>query len=78
MGKTIRARFTKGVIKPLEKVDVAEGKELAVTIIEIPLVSKVDTFERAAGSWKGSIDAERLIRDIYNDRLISTRKEPRL
>ncbi|GAX60681.1 hypothetical protein SCALIN_C13_0196 [Candidatus Scalindua japonica] len=32
MEKTIRARFSKGVIKPLEKVDVDEGRQIAVTI----------------------------------------------
>lgn len=78
MGGTIRARFSKGVIKPLEKVDITEGKEITVTILEIPSVSKEGAFERAAGSWKGTIDAEKLIRDIYQDRLISTRKESKL
>ena len=36
MSKTIRAKFSKGVIKPLEKVDIKEGTEITVTIIEIP------------------------------------------
>jgi hypothetical protein len=30
------------------------------------------------GGWKGTIDAEKLIKDIYSDRLISTRKTPKL
>ena len=30
MGMTIRAKFSKGVIKPLEEVDIAEGKEITV------------------------------------------------
>jgi len=37
-----------------------------------------DAFERSAGRWKGTIDAEKLIKDIYEDRLISTRNEPKL
>ena len=78
MGKTIRARFSKGVIKPLEEVDVADGKEVFVTIVEVPTSSKEDAFERSSGGWKGTIDAEKLIKDIYNDRLISTRKETNL
>jgi len=78
MGKTIRARFSKGVIKPLEEVDVADGKEVFVTIVEVPTSSKKDAFERSAGGWKGTIDAEKLIKDIYSDRLISTRKAPKL
>jgi hypothetical protein len=29
--------------------------------------------KRTSGAWKGLIDAEKLKRDIYSDRLISTR-----
>jgi hypothetical protein len=32
----------------------------------------------SAGGWKGLIDAEELKRNIYADRLISTRPEPKL
>jgi len=80
MGRTVRAKFTKGMIKPLEKVDIAEGKEITVTIIdiEVPLKRKRGAFERSAGGWKGTIDADKLIEDIYSDRLLSTREEPRL
>ena len=62
MGRTIRARFSKGVIKPLEKVDVAEGREIAVTIkklgekeevkkaVKIPLhLVRADTLLKYAG-----------------------------
>jgi hypothetical protein len=34
--------------------------------------------ERSAGGWKGLIDAEELKGNIYANRLISTRPEPRL
>jgi len=78
MGKTIKARFSKGVIEPMEKIDIAEGKELTITIIEVPSKREEDAFERSAGRWKGTIDAEKLIKDIYEDRLISTRNEPKL
>ena len=37
-----------------------------------------DAFLRSAGGWKGLVDAEKLIRDIYNDRLICTRPVPKL
>ena len=78
MGKTIKAKFSKGVIEPMEEVDIAEGKEIIVTIIEIPFGAKEGAFKRAAGAWKGTIDAERLIRNIYTDRLLSPREEPKL
>ncbi|MGA2404969.1 MAG: hypothetical protein ABSG91_25260 [Syntrophobacteraceae bacterium] len=37
-----------------------------------------DKFEKSAGSWAGLIDGEELIRNIYADRLISTRPEVKL
>jgi predicted DNA-binding antitoxin AbrB/MazE fold protein len=78
MGKTIKARFSKGVIKPLEKVEIAEGKEVTVTIMNFPLKDKKDGFKMAAGAWRGTIDAEKLIANIYANRLVSTRWEPKL
>jgi predicted DNA-binding antitoxin AbrB/MazE fold protein len=78
MGKTIKARFFKGVIEPLEKLDYEEGREITVTIIDIPSKAEEDAFRKAAGSWKGKVDAEKLIKNIYADRLISTRPEVKL
>ena len=78
MAKTIRARFSKGIIEPLEKVDIADGKEITVMIMDVRLKRKKNTFGRSAGAWKGTIDADKLIENIYADRLLPTRKEPRL
>ena len=78
MSRTIRARFSKGVIEPLEKIDIGEGKEITVTIMEVPLKARDNAFEKSAGSWKGTIAAEKLIENIYADRLVQTRKEPKL
>lgn len=78
MAKTIRARFSKGIIEPLEKVDIADGKEITVMIMDVRLKRKKNTFERSAGAWKGTIDADKLIENIYADRLLPTRREPRL
>jgi predicted DNA-binding antitoxin AbrB/MazE fold protein len=78
MAGTIRARVTGGMLEPLETLNLPEGKEVTVTILDVPSASDVDAFRRAAGGWKGTIDAEELIKHIYADRLISTRPEPRL
>ena len=67
---TIRARVRGGVFEPLEKIDLPEGKEVLVTVIAISDGSDADAFRSAAGGWKGLIDAEALIRNIYADRLI--------
>jgi hypothetical protein len=78
MGRTIRARVKHGLVEPLETIDVPDRTEVTVTIGDIRSADDFEAFRRAAGSWKGTIDAEELIRSIYADRLISTRPEPRL
>jgi predicted DNA-binding antitoxin AbrB/MazE fold protein len=78
MGTTIRARFSHGILEPLEHIDVPEGEVLTITIIRLPAKENAGGLERSAGGWKGLIDAEELKRNIYADRLISTRPEPRL
>lgn len=82
MEKTIRARFSHGVIKPLKKVEFPEGEEFTVTIHEIHKKPKKKNFRDAlkatAGGWKNLIDAEELKRNIYADRLIDTRPDAKL
>ena len=79
MARTIKARFTKGVFKPLEKVDITEGKEFNITVPEEPENrSFLDALKVTAGGWKETIDCEELIKNIYADRLISTRPEVKL
>lgn len=78
MGKTVKAKFSKGVIEPTEKIDIAEGREVMITIMKVPVKTKEDAFERPAGAWKGTIDAKKLIKDIYKNRLLSIRNKPSL
>lgn len=79
MTKEIRARFSKGVIEPLEKVDLEEGEELTISISKLTRGNGMREALRAtAGAWKDLIDCEELERNIYADRLIQTRPEPRL
>jgi len=82
MGKTIRARFFKGMIEPLEKVDIGEGELITISIVETRRKPVKESFSEAlkktAGGWKDLIDCEELKRNIYNDRLIATRPEVRL
>jgi predicted DNA-binding antitoxin AbrB/MazE fold protein len=73
MARTFKARFSKGVLTPLEKVEVEESKEITVTILDLPVKPDEDAFVRSAGKWKATIDAEELIKNIYADRLISTK-----
>jgi len=78
MAGTIRARMRHGMLELLEKVDLPEGVEVSVTILETPGTRNADGLWRSAGAWKGLVDAEKLIENIYADRLISTRPAPRL
>jgi predicted DNA-binding antitoxin AbrB/MazE fold protein len=79
MLKTLRAKYTKGIIKPLRKLHLKEGKEIKVTIQDLPKVSKKkDAFEASFGSWKGTIDAEKFLDYIYTRRSLSTRSPVKL
>jgi predicted DNA-binding antitoxin AbrB/MazE fold protein len=78
MGGPIRARVKGGVLEPLERTDLPEGKEVLITVVSVAEDQDDEAFLRSAGSWKGLIDAEKFIRDVYEDRLLNTREEPNL
>ncbi len=75
METTIRAKFNRGVIEPLETLEIEEGREVLITVRE---VNSKDRFLKAAGGWKETVDCEKLIKDIYNNRLLRTRPEPKV
>ena len=77
-GATIKARFSGGVLRPLEPLELNEGDEVMVTIGVLPSEKTVDWLERTAGGWAGLMDAEKLKRDIYESRLLTTRPAPQL
>lgn len=78
MSRTIRARVKQGLLEPLEAIDIPDGTEVTVTIVDVPSAEDFEAFRLAAGSWKGTLDADELLRNIYADRRIATRSEPRL
>ena len=80
MAKTFRARYHNGQIEPLEPISLEEGKEIAVTVIELPVAParQVGRIRQTAGAWKGLVDGEKLKQRIHEDRLIQTRAEPKL
>ena len=78
MGGTIRARVKDGVLEPLEKTDLPEGMEVLITVVAVAEDADRKAFLRSKGGWKGLIDAEKFIHDIYEDRLVNTRQQPKL
>ena len=69
---TIKARFSRGFIEPLEKLEFEEGKEITLTISDIPVFKKKSLAEvlmTTSGGWKGLIDGEQLKKDICFERL---------
>ena len=79
MAKEIRARSSKGKIEPLEEVDLEEGEEVRVIMPDREKAKRVvEALRATAGVWKGTHDPEELKRNIYADRLISPRPEPKL
>lgn len=53
-------------------------REKAKTKKSAVITEERDGFKRSAGSWKGLIDPEELIANIYSSRLVSTRKQVKL
>jgi hypothetical protein len=66
------------MLELLDEVDLPQGTEVSVTILDVPSREDKEAFRRAAGGWKGTVDADTLIKNIYADRLLSTRPAPRL
>ena len=79
MPKHFRARYSKGVLEPLEAIDLEEGAEVSVSIEETPSPKHdLEAFRRAAGGWKGNSDPEGLKRMIYESRISGSREPPDL
>jgi predicted DNA-binding antitoxin AbrB/MazE fold protein len=76
MSRVIRARAKRGMFEPLEPIAVPDGTEVTVTIPEPRSAEDVRIFHSSTGSWKGLVDADALIRDLYERRLRGSRPEP--
>jgi len=77
MRRTIRAKVCGEVLQPLEKLAIADGEEVTITV-DVPSKEDDERFWRSAGGWKGLIDAEKLKRHLSRSRLLQTRVRPRL
>jgi len=77
--RMVRARVRGNSLDLLDPIALREGEEVLVTISE-PVGTTTDSnaLRRAAGAWRGIVDTDALITNIYADRLIATRPLPRV
>jgi predicted DNA-binding antitoxin AbrB/MazE fold protein len=83
LNKTIKARYVNGKFEPLENVELKEGDEVLLLVthdvgkraIQELIASKSrrsgpepDGFDRAAGSWKGTLDFDAFMAEIQESR----------
>ncbi len=80
---TVRARYEKGVLTPLEPLDLEEGKEVVVSVQDDATAKEEEDYETryakfvsAAGGWKDTI-GEDFIDMIYESRITGSRHYPR-
>ena len=68
--KTIKVRFSNGVLEPLDKVDIPEGKVLIISIVGEPNKSDkkkfVEGINASFGGWKDLVDCDELKKNINN------------
>ena len=71
----VRARYSEGVLTPLEQLDLEEGAGVAVSVEDTPSPDRAARVLRAtAGALKGRHDPEELKRVIYEARLTGSRE----
>lgn len=84
LDKAIRAKFSQGVITPLEKLEgMQDGTELSVTIREksnLTTEERIALTKSSAGAWKDMSDeeAQELERTIYESRINGSRAQPNM
>ena len=71
----VKARFSNGVLTPLEPLDLEEGQEVMVSIEDFPSSDrKLDALRASAGGWEGGRDPEELKRMLYEARVKGSRE----
>ncbi len=69
MAKEIRARYANGVLEPLEELELEEGREVIISVRELPSVEDtLRAIDRAFGAWAGTLDFDEFLRDMYASR----------
>ena len=74
--RKLRARVRGATLELLEPMPVSlrDGEEVTVTVSPGVRKPDLDALRRSFGAWKGHIDAEALIKDIYASRAVKSRR----
>ncbi|MEL9940667.1 MAG: antitoxin family protein [Ignisphaera sp.] len=79
MPKTIQVRYGKGVLKPLEPLDMSEGEETYIVIVRDKKISVSEIFSSFGNSEKSIIDPYDLKKDkILHNKGVVIAFAPRL
>ena len=72
----VKARFSNGVLTPMEPLDLEEGQEVMVSIVEdVPSTDRrLEALRASAGGWEGGRDPEELKRMLYEARVKGSRE----
>ena len=74
MIQQLKATYSDGVFKPTSPVDLDDGAQVVIEVSQESHVSNEFTgLEASAGGWKGIVDCEQLIDDIYQSRATESR-----
>ena len=76
--KHFRARYSNGVLEPLEAIDLEEGAEVSLSIEKPSPKHDPEAMRAGAGGWIGQHDPEALKRMIYESRITGSREPPNL
>ena len=78
ISKSVRAKFSGGVLVPQETLDLEEGENVILSIAGPPAERSVEALRASAGAWKGTHEPEALKERIYSNRRTTSRPRPRL
>ena len=70
MVKTIKAKYTNGALKPMERLELEEGQEVFVYLDDRPKLSEEERMKRfrsAAGGWKHNEEYWKDMKEILHD-----------
>ena len=77
MVQKLKATYAEGVFKPATPVDLDDGAKVVISVTEdTQSESHFQGLEASAGGWKGLVDCDQLIEDIYERRATESRGQP--